>query len=62
MKTEGKHGKLTSNIEPRVNNSTDATYNCPTCGRPTLSGTTNEIVDFECGVCGQRVREEEAAV
>ena len=30
---------------------------CPSCERDTLAETPDEIVDYRCAVCGERVRE-----
>ena len=34
-----------------------ANYACPSCERDTLAETPDEIVDYKCRVCGERVRE-----
>ena len=32
-------------------------FSCPTCDRPALVAAPDEIVDWRCGACGQRVTE-----
>lgn len=32
-------------------------YSCPKCGRNALGEAEDELADYECGVCGNRVRE-----
>jgi hypothetical protein len=34
-----------------------AGFDCPACDRPTLQATPDEVTDFRCSVCGERVRE-----
>lgn len=55
-KFDGCEGPSTSTNEPNPH-SVFAGFGCPRCDRPTLEATPDEITDWRCSVCDERVRE-----